>query len=241
MVHCCCYIYSGFDARNGLQCPSSDEECSRSSTVRSKAKQCTLGVGSALNGRSRKRKKKKKKAPLSSSVLTLPVSGVSPRPVCTVVKDFEDPLPQRRNDLLRGGATCLQQVSPEFDTLLAHSNTGISANLKLTVPPVTSIKLSDTSCTKDEEKSCVKQINEPPPACGSPPEKGRQRSTNRRRRQLRRMSVHRGQPLLWSRLSRSHMQRRQLYVSSMSEIMEVCTWLSQGIIHVCKFQLSSVG
>ena len=211
----------GYDAKKGLQCDSSDEDCSRSSSVRSRAKQHVLGaelVGSVPNNRSRKRKtKKKKKTQLASSLSIFPVSDDVSR-ASIVVKDFEDPLPQRRNDLLRGGATSLQQVSPEFNALLEHSGA------KILKPTVTPIVPSSTSRTQDKGESCVKQMeNESPSVSGTSPKRRRQLYTNRQRRRLRwRRSVHR-QPALWSRLSRSHMRRQQFCVSFMRSCACHCT------------------
>ena len=202
----------GYDVKKGLQYNSSDEECSRSTSVHSRAKHVVRAelVGSALNGRSRKRKKKKKKAQLTSLISTSPISD-DVSPACNITNDFEDPLPQRRIDLLRGGATSLQQVSPKLNALLEHSSAKISTDLKPTVSPNVS---SDIFCTQDRVKNVNHMENESSPASGSSLKKKGQRCTKRQRRQLRWRSVRR-QPLPWSRLSRSHVQRRHFCVSSM--------------------------
>ena len=215
----------GDDAKKGSRYDSSDEECSRSTSVHRRAKH-VLGVelvGGGLNGR---KKKKKKKAQLTSLISTSPISD-DVSPACNIANDFEDPLPQRRIDLLRGGATSLQRVSPKLNALLEHSGAKISTDLKPTVPPIVS---SDIFCTQDEEKSVNHMENESPPASGTSLKKKGQWCTNRQRRQFRWRSVRR-QPLPWSRLSRSHVQRRHFYVSSMMSCVcmavvytrEVCT------------------
>ena len=221
--------FQPLDFESTTQCKrepdSSDEECSRSNSVH-KPKCITSAaavVGSVSNGGllNKRKRRRRKKAPIS-------VSPVSPAP--KVVEEFEDPLPRRRKDLLRGGSSGVQldHDCPTLEPRITHPAMELyTKKSKSCVPSTTHSK---TTCTelecdfeaaaaaavkKQEEKSNYKEsrnfepTNDLSSTCGATVKEKHLRGRSRRVRQMR---GHRTQSLPWSRLPQNARQRHKLCV-----------------------------
>ena len=251
------YNYMTFqpiDFESTTQCkrePESDEECSRSNSVH-KQKRITSAaaiVGSVSNGGllNKRKRRKRKKAPISVS----PVSDISPAP--KVVEEFEDPLPHRRKDLLRGGSSGVQlnHDCPTLEPRITHPAMELyTKKSKSCVPSTTHSKTTYTELECDfvaaaaaataagkeqEEKSNDKEsrnfepTNDLSSTCGATVKK----QLRGRSRRVRQMRGHRTQSLPWSRLPQNARQRlcvRDLmqWVSSRAQfyyaLLVSCSW-----------------